>query len=66
MRKPSLPGYDGSEAWEDKQRAYCDSSARRSLDVDPLDLIAHGDDWPISAVTSEWGVARVASRKRLS
>lgn len=49
-------GYDGPETWEDKQSAYYESSARRSLDVDPLDMIAHGDTWPITAVTSE-GIA---------
>jgi hypothetical protein len=46
-------GYDGEESWEDKQRAYYDSNARQSLEVDPLDLIAHGDTWPITPVASQ-------------
>ncbi|MDX1562615.1 MAG: hypothetical protein R3305_06785, partial [Gammaproteobacteria bacterium] len=44
-------GYDGPLSWEDAQSAYYGSSARQSLDVDPLDLIAHGDTWPISPAT---------------
>ena len=47
-----LLGYDGPEAWEDKQSAYYGSSQRRSLAVDPLDMIAHGDTWTISSVNS--------------
>jgi hypothetical protein len=43
-------GYDGPESWEDKQSTYYGSTARQSLDVDPLDMIAHGDTWPITAV----------------
>lgn len=48
-------GYDGPESWEDKQRGYYDSSQRQSLEVDPLDMIAHGDTWPITPVTSAPG-----------
>lgn len=46
-------GYDGPEPWEDKQAAYYDSDARRSLGVDPLDMIAHGETWNITPVTQE-------------
>ncbi len=46
-------GYDGPDTWEDKQRAYYASSARQALDVDPLDMIAHGETWPLAAVTPE-------------
>lgn len=43
-------GYDGPLSWDEAQSAYYGSSRRQSLDVDPLDFIAHGDTWPIAAV----------------
>lgn len=46
-------GYDGPLEWDEAQSAYYGSSQRQSLDVDPLDFIAHGDTWPITPATSE-------------
>jgi hypothetical protein len=46
-------GYEGPLEWEDAQSAYYGSSQRQSLEVDPLDLIAHGDTWPITPATAD-------------
>jgi hypothetical protein len=46
-------GYEGPMKWEDAQAAYYGSSQRQDLEVDPLDMIAHGDTWPITPAAAD-------------
>lgn len=45
--------YEGPMKWEDAQAAYYGSSQRQGLEVDPLDMIAHGDTWPITPAAAD-------------